>query len=518
MLIVGIFLFPTIALASVDQRCFTKEQCIQTRKDFFLPSSELEDGFYRTQETVKACGDLDAKGRELGFCLPLGKSKTQVQFGSTKEFEDVGDFIQKMYRYGIGAGIFLAAAMILIGGLRWSASAGNPNSISNAQKQIGGAIVGLFLLVFSYNMLNTINPYLTNLRLPQIWMINTIGLAPVYCKETNANLGEAMSAKEKKSLGYDPKKIDSAIEKKFSPSVSYALDKTKATCNHDYFVEGTGGATCRGSVCEKKDDLCYTPFNGSHDECGSATIAGKISNPGFYSQILQQAIENGTTVESLIGQAVNVALYEGWAWPWVNDRQKSSFWDAVTSMDLDDDIEIWAVCEGGKLDDLASAKVQNNSKLLVQNYIFDDDKEAILAKGKAACIAEPLGYVIAIEANEGGGDITDETHIIGKNGTTGVDLGDERAFYNSIQFKNETLRNLLISKEDIMQGLVINIDMSSIYDIDGGRGSKHAASQRRERYIQYGYCYDLDIVDDWWRNAGEYLTTKLKCKNKPVTE
>ncbi|MCB9798435.1 hypothetical protein H6758_01785 [Candidatus Nomurabacteria bacterium] len=503
---------PSIAHARVDQRCFIKEQCIQARKSFNLPTDELEEGFYRTQETIEACGDKDGKGRELGFCLPVGKAKTQVQFGSTNEFQDVGDFIQKMYRYGIGAGIFLAAAMLIVAGLRWTASGGNPNSVGNAQKQIAGALVGLFLLVFSYFILNTINPYLVNMRLPQIWMINTIGLAPVYCSETNNALAFAVTPEEKQKVGYDTVSIEAIKDSKFTPGKIFDVDKSEAMCNYDYFVDGTGGAVCRGQVCPNpNEELCFTPYGGSHDECGKGTVAGKIEHSGLIEGAIQQLQKNDP---SLIGGALVSALgtvaLEGWEWPWVDDTSPG--------FGLDDDLELWAACGDGSINEIANAKVELDQNRLVQYYVIEETREEIILQGNAKCSNSGglLGYVLAAELNEEG-DATDETHFIGHVGTIGIDLGDDRAFRNMLEFKTETFLKALFSEEEIKTGLVINIDAAAIEDIDGADDG--ATNRRTAKYLEYGFCSELDrLNNDWWKNAGEIISVKYRCKYKPVTE
>ena len=63
------------------------------------------------------------------------------------------------------AGI-VAFAVIVWGGFNYLTSAGNPTKMSEAQKQVFAAILGLIILFSSWLILNTINPDLVNIREP----------------------------------------------------------------------------------------------------------------------------------------------------------------------------------------------------------------------------------------------------------------------------------------------------------------------------------------------------------------
>ena len=58
----------------------------------------------------------------------------------------------------------LAIVLIIVAGLQWTVSGGNPEMIKRAQKRISGALIGLALAVGSYTILYTINPELVEFR------------------------------------------------------------------------------------------------------------------------------------------------------------------------------------------------------------------------------------------------------------------------------------------------------------------------------------------------------------------
>ncbi|MFH1947040.1 MAG: pilin [Candidatus Magasanikbacteria bacterium] len=236
-LILSVFLFvitlffPFSVHASIDQRCWQRESCEGGNGVFYGPTSE----------TIAACGNLakDPSGKDVGFCTATTQPVTQVGFGGEgagkKVFENFGKFIQWIYRYGVMTAGLLAMVMIVVAGLQWSTSAGSPERIASAKKRIAGALMGLFVALMSYFILNTVNPYLVNLRMPQVWKINTIGLVSPYCDEVEGG-----------------KKLATEL------SGPFTLEPKEGICGTNYFVEGGGEVTCQGTYCEGRN-VCL-PF------------------------------------------------------------------------------------------------------------------------------------------------------------------------------------------------------------------------------------------------------------------
>jgi len=72
--------------------------------------------------------------------------------------------VYNLYNWALGIGALLALAIIIYGGVLYSASAGNPSRIDEAKKWITSALFGLALLFSTVIILNVVNPRLTTLE------------------------------------------------------------------------------------------------------------------------------------------------------------------------------------------------------------------------------------------------------------------------------------------------------------------------------------------------------------------
>ncbi len=95
--------------------------------------------------------------------------------------------IANAYYIALGIGGLLAFGSIVYAGIRWTTSQGNPGTISDAKDQIVQALWGLVLLGGAYVILNTINPELTVLRLPNLEEATPSNGAPTPPAETCGN-------------------------------------------------------------------------------------------------------------------------------------------------------------------------------------------------------------------------------------------------------------------------------------------------------------------------------------------
>ena len=252
------FFLPSIASAQIDNRCWRKTECEAYRKDILkVDPSQVTDGFDASAEAKAICGATDATGKaELGFCLAAGKSTTKITFGTRNTFEHFGDFIQYIYRYSFIIGSIVAVVMIMLGGVMWIVSGTSPDLKQKAQKRIGGAIMGIILLALSYTILNLVNPYLVNLRMPAVWLINPEGLQPAKCDQLNINV-PAGGAKTMVELAYTGQEkyndksqtniTSDKLKKQYSMIGSFTQDADKANCGDYYFVPETSAQTCMGT-------------------------------------------------------------------------------------------------------------------------------------------------------------------------------------------------------------------------------------------------------------------------------
>ena len=83
-----------------------------------------------------------------------------------------GAFVANFYQFALMIGGILAFGVVVYGGVKYMASAGNPSGQSDAKEWIESALLGLLLLVGAYFILNVINPQLLNLKLPTLTPVN----------------------------------------------------------------------------------------------------------------------------------------------------------------------------------------------------------------------------------------------------------------------------------------------------------------------------------------------------------
>ena len=86
----------------------------------------------------------------------------------------LGEYFAALYKYLIIAAGIIAVAMITNAGFGWVMSAGDSQKITHAKTRIGQALMGLFIAVASYFVLNMINPELVEFRNLRVQFVDTI--------------------------------------------------------------------------------------------------------------------------------------------------------------------------------------------------------------------------------------------------------------------------------------------------------------------------------------------------------
>ncbi|EKD78473.1 MAG: hypothetical protein ACD_41C00344G0004 [uncultured bacterium] len=79
-------------------------------------------------------------------------------FGGQDEITDLAEYIQLVYQFALGIVGIIAVVLIMFGGLRWIAAAGNESIIGEAKEIITSAITGLAIALLSYVILAFLNP------------------------------------------------------------------------------------------------------------------------------------------------------------------------------------------------------------------------------------------------------------------------------------------------------------------------------------------------------------------------
>lgn len=467
ILVLAFLLVPKTSFATLDQRCWVKDECNKFRADF--GSEESVGGFYSAAEHEDAriacqtgSDGLDFVKRPIGFCLPAGQSVTSISFGGRTKFSNIGDFIKFIYQYAFIVGSVVAVMVIIVAGVMYIFSGGNSDTVSQAKKKISGAVIGLVLMALSFTILKTINPYLVELRLPSIWAINTAGIAPVKCESLDKGTNLALA-----KLANSPSTIPIGQE----PFVKYDPDTTPTICGNDYYVDKTNGQTCGGSSCPGDGQVCYQKLSNTNRSCNTGNIAGVI----YSSSILTNFIQ-GNSLTSL-GSTI---FGEGWEYKWVTDDGRN-----------DQDVE--AICKNGTTISL-NADSQDISQppyidetTLRQEYFITLSQNNL---NQTYCSSDGglRGFALYLSLNEEG-DPDNEEHYLGINKKTGevVDIGrhGDTETNNQIFTKN-IIEQYLFTLDELKKGINMDIDTDKVCDIDNNT----------DKVKCYGYLGLTNITGD----------------------
>lgn len=105
----------------------------------------------------------------------------QVPFGGISSGDLLPEYINKIYKWMIGAGLVLVGIMITIGGFMYLSSGGDSKTIASGKKYIINSLIGMLLLTSAYLILNTINPDATSLEAIEVAEIEQKKMASGIC-------------------------------------------------------------------------------------------------------------------------------------------------------------------------------------------------------------------------------------------------------------------------------------------------------------------------------------------------
>jgi len=493
-------LIPHTSHAQFDQRCWVKDDCVEARK--FMLSLDgignlsdtqkklLEEGFVQDNQSRAVCrGDKDAADRPVGFCMPATKAHTGISYGGKNTFDGIAQFIAFIYQYGIQIAGLLAIIMIIVAGVQWIISGGNTDSIAKAKKRIYGSIIGLILIATSYTILNVINPNLVNLRPPNVWMINTIGIAPTLCSELED--GSRISKEPAHETG---KPLDEAQRDEKYRAISAWVPITSsspevALCGQEYFTEKGGHLTCSGSYCPDasngKTQVCYDKFNTNTPGCYQGNITGIAYSSDIIANIISDAGGIVNTFASVFGGTP-------WEVPWINQP------------------ELEAICQNGEIKRVSTRSNTPDRHTFIRDgrqtnqYVIEFDDEAI-DDAKEWCEknnrGDLKGFVVNMDINREAW-LVDEVHYLGKTKTPphrALDLGDGDNPHKQCFFRNIPIENLL-SLQDIgygpgNDGINLDINVAEIFRTNYSsqstfRGSSAAEAIRLRQEVYPNFAKD----------------------------
>lgn len=149
-------------------------------------------------------------------------------------------YVQNFYRFSIGAGILIATVLIMVGGIMWTTSAGNPGRIDKAKDYITDSIIGVVLLLGAYTILSLINPNLVNLKLPDFPKIDLAFGACLY-QTTNAD-----GQKGNKCLEVTKMQCQDSLKGGFTPEIVCAKHPECVKLNAQGFCDDTQTVITKG--------------------------------------------------------------------------------------------------------------------------------------------------------------------------------------------------------------------------------------------------------------------------------
>ena len=186
-----------------------------------------------------------------------------------KQANTIVDYVTNLVPLVIMLAAVLAVVQIVIGGMEWALSESITGK-GEGKDRISMALLGLFIALLSYLILNTINPDLVNLKIPQINTLNTTATCTPAC---NATTQDCVSG--------------SCVNKTITATCS--TNPASGNCNELLCAPGAPNGKCAtGTIWSQQQCLCTAStatwqckqFNtGKVLKCVTGTAT--ICSPGF---------------------------------------------------------------------------------------------------------------------------------------------------------------------------------------------------------------------------------------------
>jgi|GEM_PF-6659362 len=105
--------------------------------------------------------------------VPGSNAERIADYLTSGRVEDLAQYIGIIYNFLISIVGMVAAVAMIIGGFQYLTSAGDSGKIGAAKSRMANALIGLVLALGAYTILNTINPRLLQLKLPDMRPVST---------------------------------------------------------------------------------------------------------------------------------------------------------------------------------------------------------------------------------------------------------------------------------------------------------------------------------------------------------
>ncbi len=507
------FITPAFAAEGIDPRCMTLEDCKTMRAQIGVPDEELADGFMTradSAEVRRSCPETmfgleGGEQKEAGLCLPAQAAETKIAIGGKTTFLSLAEYIAYIYRYSMIVAGALCVLLLIIAGIEWTMSGGDGSRIDEAKNRISNAITGLILMATSYVVLYTIDPNLTTLKPPEVYMVRGVGVFDPWCSaiaNDNMALGEARNMSQPNTQPTPFKTAD------------FSARPNTAKCGFEYHISASEGQMCKGSYCARSAtgaiQTCGQKTSTSTPTCVEGNIVGRIFSSNFW-----EAIRDETSADRFTITAGRFFLGDGWIWDpasgWIHGSGSGN-------------LALKAVCADGEVIDVDTTNTVTPHETDKSQFYQISVTEAALDQAKNSCTGTNIrGYLTWFDLNElelgdvaasgnwygragagcvlgvAGGWIgcgvgavvalavpldrvlsTDEEHYIGKKNTEIIDIIDEGGAELTC-YLSTIDPNVYLTKQAILNGIQMNVDMNDIADID---------DDTADRIKAYGSIYE----------------------------
>ncbi len=225
--------------AALQQSCFTKDDCGR-QGGVWESNTECRDGK----------GKCYASATNITLNVPIGKV-TQIK--------GFNEYVVTIYSYLLSILVVATTIMFIYGAFRYLIGSTPLGGIQRGKQIMIDAVIGMFLVLSATMILRTINPALTNLNPLKVYLVNTVqSITSIYCSDISKGVNLADAGETGKVVSRDE------VEKMKG---AYSISPDAATCGHSYYIEGTTGNPCEGTVCKTKGTACVSCVNAEYSEC-----------------------------------------------------------------------------------------------------------------------------------------------------------------------------------------------------------------------------------------------------------
>lgn len=212
------------------------------------------------------------------------------------------NYVKYVFNYMIiGAGL-TALWYLLEAGVRYLTSAGDPEKMKNAKKQISAVFLGTIILLFSYLILITINPQLISFQLPELSQIPQAQLpqTPISPLATSDLLGRIKEMA--RTIGKIPDEINGMAERIQELTNNCDCANTQPLC---YCTGGGSGDSCQPRQCYAGPGFQPCPDESQIKENQKRIIAWKDEILYYRSRALSEVEDLRDSIEEILNKEIS---------------------------------------------------------------------------------------------------------------------------------------------------------------------------------------------------------------------